>query len=77
MARLEELPPGARRIKVTPDCSGIEERRPWVTGPALPKPTVEMTPRDGPAPQRVLKLADENIKACYGEIAPDRRINPA
>lgn len=35
MARLEEVPLGERRMMETLDCTGFEDRRPWVTGPAL------------------------------------------
>lgn len=35
MARLEDLPLGEREMVEGLDCSGYEDRRPWVVGPAL------------------------------------------
>jgi D-proline reductase (dithiol) PrdB len=35
MARLEDIPLGERKMMLELDCSGFENRRPWVRGPAL------------------------------------------
>jgi D-proline reductase (dithiol) PrdB len=35
MARLEDVPLGERRMMESLDCSGFEDRRPWVKGPPL------------------------------------------
>ena len=35
MARLEDIPEGERKMMEALDCTGFEERLPWVTGPAL------------------------------------------
>ncbi|MBI3919677.1 MAG: selenoprotein B glycine/betaine/sarcosine/D-proline reductase [Betaproteobacteria bacterium] len=35
MARLEDIPLSERKMMQELDCSGFEERRPWVRGPAL------------------------------------------
>lgn len=35
MARLEDIPLNERRMMEELDCTGFEERRPWVRGPAL------------------------------------------
>ncbi len=35
MARLEDIPLSEREMMEELDCSGLEGRRPWVTGPAL------------------------------------------
>ena len=35
MARLEDIPLSERKMMVELDCSGFEDRRPWVKGPPL------------------------------------------
>ena len=35
MARLADIPLGERTMMLELDCSGFEDRRPWVTGPPL------------------------------------------
>lgn len=37
MARLEDIPLSERKMMEELDCSGYEDRRPWVIGPALDK----------------------------------------
>ncbi len=42
MARLEDLPLSERSMIEELDCSGLEGRRPWVTGPALDRRRVAL-----------------------------------
>lgn len=35
MARLEDVPANERKMMLELDCSGYEDRKPWVDGPPL------------------------------------------
>lgn len=42
MARLEDIPLSERKMMETLDCTGFEDRRPWVAGPPLNKRRVAL-----------------------------------
>ena len=67
MAHLKDIPLSERKMMEELDCSGFEERRPWVAGPALNKRRVA-----------IVSTAALNLRsdAVYQRDAVDYRVIP-
>lgn len=67
MARLEDVPSNERKMMEELDCSGFENRRPWVVGPPLSRRRIA-----------ILSTAALNLRsdAVYQRDATDYRVIP-
>ena len=67
MARLEDVPANEKKMMLELDCSGYEDRNPWVQGPPLSKRRVAIVST------AALNLRDDDV---YQRDATDFRVIP-